>query len=95
MVERSHHQLKAVLMSHPDCEHWVDNLPIVLLGIRSPFKPDVNACAAELVYGSTLGLPGRTRNQIDHMLMRSRWASSTVGLTMGLKQAMNMARIMQ
>ncbi len=53
MVERLHRQLKAALMSHADGEHWVDNLPIVLLGIRSTFKPDINAFAAELIYGST------------------------------------------
>ncbi len=58
MVERLHRQLKAALMSHPDREHWVDNLPIVLLGSQSSFKPYVNACAAELVYGPTLRLPG-------------------------------------
>ncbi len=52
MVERLHRQLKA------DGEHWVDNLLILLLGIRSTFKPDINPCAAELVYGSTLRLPG-------------------------------------
>ncbi len=39
MAEHLHHQLKAALMSHPDSEHWVDNLPIVLIGIRSSFKP--------------------------------------------------------
>ncbi len=50
-------------MSHATREHWVDNLPIVLLGIRSSFKPDVNACAAELVYGSTIRLPGEFLEQ--------------------------------
>ncbi len=44
-------------------EHWVDNLPIVLLGIRSSFKPDANACAAELAYGSTFRLPGEVLEQ--------------------------------
>ncbi len=58
MVERQHCQLKAALVSHADREHWVDNLPIVLLGIRSTFKPDINACVAELVYESTLRLLG-------------------------------------
>ncbi len=63
MVERLHRQLKAALMSHATREHWVDNLPIVLLDIRSSFKPDVNACAAELVYGSTIRLPGEFLEQ--------------------------------
>ncbi len=56
MVERLHRHLKFPLMLHAAREHWVDNLPIVLLGIRSSLKPDVNACLAELVYGSTIRL---------------------------------------
>ncbi len=57
MVERLHWQLKATLMSNAARKHWVDHLPIVLLAIRPAFKLDVNACAAELVYGSTRRLP--------------------------------------
>ncbi len=63
MVERLHRQVKAALMSHPDREHWVVNLPIVFLGIRSSFKPDAKACAAELVCGSTLRLFGQFLEQ--------------------------------
>ncbi len=80
MVERLHRHLKAALMSHADGEHWVDNLPIVLLGIRATFKPDINACAAELVFGSTLRLPGEfleyttppTPGDVDDLLHRLR-----------------------
>ncbi len=57
MVERLHRQLKATLTSNATREHWVDNLPIGLLGIRSSLKADVNVWAAELVYGSTIRLP--------------------------------------
>ncbi len=57
LIERLHRQLKATLISHATREHWVDNLPIVLLGIQSSLKADVNVWAAELVYGSTIRLP--------------------------------------
>ncbi len=50
MEERLHRQLKASLMSHSAREHWVEKLPIVVLGIRSSLKPEVNSCVAELVY---------------------------------------------
>lgn len=39
-------------------QDWVDVLPVVLLGLRTSFKEDLRATAAELVYGTTLRLPG-------------------------------------
>ncbi|CAB0009605.1 unnamed protein product [Nesidiocoris tenuis] len=39
-------------------ERWVDVLPIVLLGLRSSLKEDLGCTPAELVYGSSLKLPG-------------------------------------
>lgn len=56
MVERLHRQLKASLMCHADS--WTRALPLVLLGMRTAFKEDVNASSAELVFGETLRLPG-------------------------------------
>lgn len=57
MVERFHRQLKAALKCHEDAR-WTDNLPWVMLGIRSAWKEDIKATPAELVYGTTLRLPG-------------------------------------
>ncbi|XP_058817453.1 uncharacterized protein LOC131680760 [Topomyia yanbarensis] len=37
---------------------WTEILPIVLLGIRSSLKEDLQATAAELTYGTSLRLPG-------------------------------------
>ncbi|GBM90896.1 hypothetical protein AVEN_46385-1 [Araneus ventricosus] len=39
-------------------ENWLDSLPSVLLGIRSSFQPYLATSSAELVYGTTLKLPG-------------------------------------
>nr|VZI50084.1 unnamed protein product [Spirometra erinaceieuropaei] len=58
MVERFHLQLKASLRAAADPENWTDHLPLVLLGIRSALKPDLDCSAAELVFGSTVRLPG-------------------------------------
>jgi hypothetical protein len=58
MVERLHRQLKASLMAQEDTVHWVDSLPLVLLGLRSTVKADLGCSSAELVYGTTLKLPG-------------------------------------
>ncbi|GBM94414.1 Retrovirus-related Pol polyprotein from transposon 297 [Araneus ventricosus] len=60
MVERLHRQLKASLMCRlGSTERWVQQLPTILLGIRTAFKEDINASSAELVYGSNLRLPGQ------------------------------------
>ncbi|BHF70007.1 hypothetical protein SprV_0301305600 [Sparganum proliferum] len=57
MVERFHRQLKASLRAAADPESWTDHLPLVLLGIRSALKPDLDCSAAELMFGSTVRLP--------------------------------------
>lgn len=58
-VERFHRQLKASLMaSGQPREDWYTTLPLVLLGIRASLKQDLHHSSAELVYGSTLRLPG-------------------------------------
>lgn len=56
LVERFHRQLKAAIKCHGD-ERWVDALPLVLLGIRTAYRPDLAASTAELVYGENLRLP--------------------------------------
>ncbi|CAH8530229.1 unnamed protein product [Schistosoma curassoni] len=62
MVERFHRQLKSSLMAQTDSSKWSDALPLVLLGIRSTIKEDIGCTAAELVYGTTLTLPGQLVN---------------------------------
>lgn len=61
MVERLHRQLKAAIKCHANT-NWTEILPLVLLGIRSAWKEDVKASAAELVYGEPLRLPGEFFN---------------------------------
>ena len=58
MIERFHRQLKAALKAQPLPESWTEYLPLVLLGIRSAIKEDLHYSPAELVYGTTVRLPG-------------------------------------
>nr|VZI49866.1 unnamed protein product [Spirometra erinaceieuropaei] len=58
MIERFHRQLKASLRAAADPENWTDHLPLVLLGIRSALKSDLDCSAAEMVLGSTFRLLG-------------------------------------
>ena len=62
IIERFHRQLKGSLKDKTGGTTWVDALPLILLGLRSAFKDDLNACAAELVYGAPLCLPGQFLN---------------------------------
>jgi len=57
LVERLHSTLKAAIMCHAE-ERWTDALPLVLLGIRTAYKEDLQSSAAELVYGEPLRVPG-------------------------------------
>jgi hypothetical protein len=56
-VERFHRTLKAAIMYHAD-QQWTEALPLVLLGVRTSFKEDLQASIAELVYGEPLRIPG-------------------------------------
>ena len=69
MVERFHRQLKAALKAQPQPDSWMDALPLVLLGIRTALKEDISSTAAEMVYGTTLRLPGEffTPSQISSL----------------------------
>ena len=57
LVERLHRTLKTAIMCHDDTS-WTEALPIVLLGIRTACKEDIQSSAAELVYGEPLSIPG-------------------------------------
>jgi transposase InsO family protein len=57
LVERFHRSLKAAIMCHAG-QHWTEALPLVLLGIRTAFKTDLQASVAELIYGEPLRIPG-------------------------------------
>ena len=58
LVERVHRQLKAALKCSQNPIQWIKALPMVLLGIRTTLKQDLKCTTAEMVYGTTLRLPG-------------------------------------
>ncbi|KAI0238334.1 hypothetical protein LSAT2_010996, partial [Lamellibrachia satsuma] len=58
LVERFHRHLKSALMARLDGPNWLDELPWVLLGIRTAPKEDLGCSSAELVYGAPLTVPG-------------------------------------
>ena len=52
------------MKSYPNSTNWSDILPIILLGIRTTLKGGLQCTAAELVYGTTLRLPGEIFDSI-------------------------------
>lgn len=57
MIERWHRTLKTAIRCHTSTD-WINILSTVLLGLRSSVKQDLKAAPTELVYGTTLRLPG-------------------------------------
>ncbi|KAL7288347.1 hypothetical protein TKK_0017681 [Trichogramma kaykai] len=58
ILERWHRDFKSALMCFESDESWTKILPLVMLGLRTRVCSDINASPAEIVFGSTLRLPG-------------------------------------
>ncbi|XP_036325495.1 uncharacterized protein LOC118738692 [Rhagoletis pomonella] len=67
IIERWHRPLKTAITCH-ERQDWISRLPIILLGLRTAFKPDIGTNAAQLVYGTTLRLSGQFFN--DRQIFR-------------------------
>ena len=59
MVEHFHRQLKVSQKAHLYGSNWMDELPLVLFGIRTDWKEDADCCATDLIYGARLHVPGQ------------------------------------
>jgi len=55
LIERFHRTLKASIMARNNS--WYDDLPYVLLGLRTTIKEDIKASPAELIFGKNPRLP--------------------------------------
>ena len=58
LVERLHRRLKEALKARLKGPDWADQLPWILLGLRTEPKEDLKASTAELVYGTPILIPG-------------------------------------
>ena len=58
LVERLHRVLKSSLVATDNSRNWVQALPMITLSIRTMHKFDLGCSPAELVYGTTLTIPG-------------------------------------
>ena len=58
LVERLHRQLKSSIMARSTGTDWMEQLPMVMLGIRTSWRTELDCSPAELVYGAALTVPG-------------------------------------
>uniref|UniRef100_A0ABD2WEF1 Integrase catalytic domain-containing protein n=2 Tax=Trichogramma kaykai TaxID=54128 RepID=A0ABD2WEF1_9HYME len=58
IIERWHRDFKTALMCFEGEKEWTKALPLVMLGLRTRIRSDIDASPAEIMYGSTLRLPG-------------------------------------
>ena len=63
MVGRCFLTLKAPLRAHDNPTNWTENIPLVLLELRSSVKKDVGVSSAHMVYGTSLHLHGHFFDQ--------------------------------
>ena len=59
LVKRMHRQLKAALKARLNNPEWMEDLPFVLLGMRSAWKESMESSPAEAIHGTSLRLPGQ------------------------------------
>ena len=58
LIERFHRSLKAALRARLTSPSWIEELPWVMLGLRTAPKEDLGTSVAEMVYGAPLTVPG-------------------------------------
>ena len=78
LVERLHRQLKGSIMARGTDSSWMDHLPMAMLGIRTAWRTELECSPAELVYGTSLVVPGLLigdRVQEDQVLPDSEFVS--------------------
>jgi hypothetical protein len=68
MVERMHRQLKAALKARLKSPAWMDELPLVLLGIRTAWREGLGCAPADPVYGEALHVPGELLTPSRHVV---------------------------
>ncbi|CAB0029195.1 unnamed protein product [Trichogramma brassicae] len=58
MIERWHRDFKTALIAYEGSDSWTRILPMVMLGLRTRIRSDIDASPAEVLFGTTLRLPG-------------------------------------
>uniref|UniRef100_A0ABD2XU27 Integrase catalytic domain-containing protein n=1 Tax=Trichogramma kaykai TaxID=54128 RepID=A0ABD2XU27_9HYME len=85
MVERFHRDLKAALRCRRESGEWLDNLPAVMLGLRTRPILGTDMSPAEMLYGRALPIPGIFCKYDDDDTDNSEFKKSFLRFVMDLK----------
>ena len=72
MIERWHRALKSSIMCRQN-KSWSEELPLILLAHRNAINEDVGESPAQLVYGTSLSLPGQFFEKKDSIEFQSEF----------------------
>ena len=75
LVERYHRVLKASLKAQSNPNEWYSNLGWILLGLRSAVRDDFEFSPAEMVFGTSLRLPGEYFSTPNHHVSPAEYVS--------------------
>lgn len=84
IIERWHRSLKAALKAKAN-DKWTNELPLILLGLRTVIKEDIGLSPAELTYGKSQMLPGQ-------FFVESKGSDNDMEFIKDFKRAMNEIR---
>lgn len=83
-VERMHRTLKSALKAHNNIK-WTDTLPTVLLGMRTALREDKKFTIAQMVYGTTIRIPGEFFEKSKIVMDRNTFVSDLQNLMNDLR----------
>ena len=75
LVERYHRVLKAFLKAQSNPNEWYSNLGWILLGLRFAVRDDFEFSPAEIVFGTSLRLPGEYFSTPNHRVSSAEYVS--------------------
>lgn len=73
IVKRFHRTLKASIMC-VNPKDWYFELPLILLGLRTAYREDLQCSAADMVYGQTLRIPGEFLEAPTHNMDQAEFS---------------------
>lgn len=86
MIERWHRTLKSSIMCRANAS-WSDELPLILLAHRNSINEDIGASSAQLVYGTSLAMPGQFFEHQPHIKFKADFVTDLMEAMQSIQPA--------